>query len=118
MKNEKRLIDANGIVKVAEHAYNEWNLAMAAADGQRQINLVYKMKELCKAVKAVADAAPTVDAVEVVHGRNIGDEECDEWYRPICQCSICRGYWMMPQNEDAHFCPVCGAKMDGGNEDV
>ena len=63
---EQRLIDANHIVEVAEHAYGEWNLAMAAADGQRQINQVYKMKELCKAVKAVADAAPTVDAVEVV----------------------------------------------------
>ena len=74
MANEKRLIYADDIVKVAEHAYHEWNLAMAAADGQRQINYVYKMKELCKAVKAVADAAPTVDAVEVVHGRWVQKE--------------------------------------------
>ena len=63
---EPRLIDANKIVEVAEHAYHEWNLAMAAADSQRDINRVYKMQELCKAVKAVADAAPTVDAVPVV----------------------------------------------------
>ena len=63
---EKRLIDANLIVSVAENAYGQWNLAMAAADGKREISLVFKMQELCKAVKAVAENAPTVDAVEVV----------------------------------------------------
>ena len=78
MAPEQRLIDANHIVEVAEHAYSEWNLAMAAADGQRQISQVYKMKELCKAVKAVADAAPTVDAVEVVRCKDCKD--CDTFY--------------------------------------
>ena len=99
MANEQRLIDANDIVKVAEHAYGEWNLAMAAADGQRQINLVYKMKELCKAVKAVADAAPTVDAVEVVRckkckhcklcypEKQIGQEPTPGWY-----CKVHKSY--------------------------
>lgn len=66
MSKQKRLIDANEIVKVAEHAYGEWNLAMAAAGGSREINRIYKMQELCKAVKAIADAAPTIGAVEVV----------------------------------------------------
>ena len=55
-----RPIDADNIAQVAEHAYNEWNLAMAAADGRREINHVYKMQELCKAVNAVANAAPTI----------------------------------------------------------
>lgn len=56
-----RLIDADEIVKIAEHAYNEWNLAMAAAEETREINKVFEMQELCKAVKAVADNAPTID---------------------------------------------------------
>lgn len=34
-------------VALAEHAFNEWNLAMAAADGKRQINRCFKMQELC-----------------------------------------------------------------------
>lgn len=55
-----RLIDADKIVEVAEHAYGEWNKAMGAAEG-RQINRCYKMQELCKAVKGVADACPTID---------------------------------------------------------
>ena len=54
--------------------------------------------------------APTVEAVEVVHGKWIG--------KPIAgfsdvRCSVCgviytknRGTWV--------YCPYCGAKMDGG----
>lgn len=64
--SERKLIYADEIEKVAEHAYHEWNLSMAAAEGTRQINHIYKMQELCKAVAAVAKAAPAVDAVEVV----------------------------------------------------
>lgn len=55
-----RLIDADKIVEVAEHAYGEWNKAMAAAE-KRQINRCFKMQELCKAVKGVADDCPTID---------------------------------------------------------
>lgn len=52
-----RLIDADKIVEVAEHAYGEWNKAMGAAEG-RQINRCYKMQELCKAVKVLPMIAP------------------------------------------------------------
>lgn len=126
MATEKRLIDANHIVKVAEHAYSEWNLAMAAADGQRQINQVYKMKELCKAVKAVADAAPTVDAVEVVHGEWLDGYSVDHagHITKSIDCSVCeevfrivshdREYW----KERFKACPFCGAIMDGGRADA
>lgn len=79
MANKKRLIDANLIVEVAERAYNAWNLAMAAADGNREINLVYKRQELCKVVKAVAEDCPTVDAVEVVRCGN-----CKHFREPFC----------------------------------
>ena len=76
-------------------------------------------------VKWLVDAQPTVDAVEVVHGRWIRkpigkytgvDEVC---------CSNC-GYFVGVVARDAGFgeaidgfnyCPNCGAKMDGdGNE--
>lgn len=58
---EPRLIDANQIVEVAKHAYNEWNLAMATQDTNRGVNKVLKMQELCKCVEAVANDAPTID---------------------------------------------------------
>lgn len=113
MVSEKRLIDANKIVEVAEHAYKEWNLAMAAADGQRQINQVYKMKELCKAVKAVADAAPTVDAAPVVHGQWRRFINGDGEYKYLC--SVCEKM-ITYEMGGAKYCPDCGAKMDGGND--
>jgi hypothetical protein len=104
---KKRLIDANAL----DNQLSELMIRFHTMGRD-------KVVEDYNFVRTVLETALTVDAVEVVHGRNIGDEECDEWYRPICQCSICRGYWMMPYEENANFCPVCGAKMDGGNEDV
>lgn len=79
MANEKRLIDANEFVKVAEHAHEQWSLAMVGADDTRQVNEVFKKQYLCKVVKAVAENCPTVDAVEVVRCKDCrleGTEEC------------------------------------------
>lgn len=114
MATEMRLIDANRIVEVATRSYDAWNLAMATADGKREINLVYKRQELCKAVKAVADGCPTVDAVEVMHGRWI------KWYPPthmimtgeemIYRCSVCDAKY--PDVEGYKYCPHCGSMMD------
>lgn len=58
-------------VALAEHAFNEWNLAMAAADGKRQINRCFKMQELCNAVASVFDNAPAAD-VAPVRRRTVG----------------------------------------------
>ncbi len=64
--SENKLVSADRMVELARHAYNEWNLAMAAAEGNRQINKCFKMQELCEAVESVVKAAPAADAVEVV----------------------------------------------------
>ena len=52
---------------------------------------------------------PTVDAVEVVHGRWIwtvtGEEDYEQYYR----CSKCNDHMYSEYN----YCPNCGAKMDG-----
>lgn len=55
-----RTIDADKAIEVAQIKYNDWNLAMAAADGRREINLCFKKQELFKAVKAVLDCVPTL----------------------------------------------------------
>lgn len=106
-------IELEAALKVAEHAYHEWNLAMAAADGKREINLVYKRQELCKAVEAVFDIVPAADVAPVVHAR-WGDGKCSN-----CGVDI--------PTDDAHdaifenecrFCYYCGARMDGGDGDA
>lgn len=55
--DEVRLIDANTAMNHADKCYNDWNLAMAAAEGTRQINMVYKKQELFKAVKRLLKVA-------------------------------------------------------------
>ena len=94
MASEKRLIDANAI------PYEEHYVP----DGDTQWE--YK-KELC-VCKSAIDQMPTVDAVEVVHGR------WKEPYRQYVVCSECgTGYVKYEFIERANYCPNCGAKMDG-----
>ena len=105
MATEKRLIDANALIK-------DWNKLtermVRDEDGQIPVDFGLVIRELSK--------TPTVDAVEVVHGRFMyvrDDELTDHW-----ECSVCHG--LIP-SEYIHwnYCPRCGAKMDGdGNVDV
>ena len=56
---------------------------------------------------------PTVDAVEVVHGRwnNM------DGYKTRKVCSECG--WDVPEYGKFYsYCPNCGAKMDGGDGDA
>ena len=114
-------ISREAAIKAAEHAYGEWNLAMAAADGARQINLVYKKQELLKAVASVFDIVPAADVEPVRNGRWEGythsrycgiDEYGDPIYRDgtvyYCSNPKCRRKTVVKEN----FCPSCGAKMD------
>ncbi len=111
MADKMRLIDANRIVEVAERAYNAWNLANATADSKREINRVYKMMELCKAVRAVAMDCPTVDAVPVVHARWEPRADVPGFVR-CSHCRDCNIYEDWPDGKKWNYCPNCGAKMD------
>ena len=54
---------------------------------------------------------PAADVAPVVHARWIEDGS------GIIICPKCnRGYNLVPQF--THYCPNCGAKMDGGNSDA
>lgn len=80
-----RLIDADALIKEAN------------ADG------AYGYVD----AKQIADA-PTVDAVEVVHGYTIPAEEPKKVLLDR-KCGICDQLML---STDV-FCPMCGAKMDG-----
>ena len=53
------------------------------------------------------DAQPTVDAVEVVHGRWV--DLGRNYYTVVSQCSECGAKY----DFRSPYCPNCGAKMDG-----
>ena len=101
-------------VALAEHAFNEWNLAMAAADGKRQINRCFKMQELCNAVASVFDNAPAADVAPVRRGR-WAHRGVDEWCCPVFGFVITsEGSWDKPTKK---YCEDCGARMDGKDGD-
>ena len=61
-------------------------------------------------IEYTIDHLPTVDAVEVVHGR--WDDEC--------RCTVCGWYGEDWYKRDVYYfdyCPNCGAKMDGDSHD-
>ena len=109
MANEKRLIDANAIEAKIEKSF-------------RKLIANQNRPDLAAALSYVGDLiieAPTVDAVEVVHGRW---EIRSNPYRVFAHeyaCSVCGGYKhkLSYEHENMNYCPNCGAKMDGDGDE-
>ena len=91
-----RLIDAKAGKKV-------FSAIAQPAEYKGVIHMVVPISEI--------DKLPTVDAVEVVHGRWIQDKQSKFEHR--YNCSACN-YRLI--DEHCNYCPNCGAKMDGGVE--
>jgi hypothetical protein len=67
------------------------------------------------AIMDTIDEAPTVDAVEVVHGRWEPHPNANGFER----CSVCHDciiYDDWATEPKWYYCPNCGAKMDGGKD--
>ena len=93
MANEKRLIDANALrsqfPSSGNFAHDLWHYS---------------------GIWAYIDCTPTVDAVEVVHGK--WEDFCGD---KMCCCSVCKAEFDNTCNEihdEWYYCPNCGAKMD------
>ena len=99
-----RLIDANELI-----AEFEWLKSQVSTE---------RAIELKDHIQRIKDA-PTADAVEVVHGEWIDAKFVRAVKRtnlPVVQCSKCECYFCDVINNHHymyHYCPNCGAKMDG-----
>ena len=116
MENEKRLIDANALISaIDEYMKNAYDCPLEeVAEFQQRTNdtkLIYAVEGLYEATEIIDDA-PTVDAVEVVHGR-WGEYEAFKGAASLngYPCSACGKRVSVKTN----YCPNCCAKMDGGN---
>ncbi len=108
MGSEKRLIDANALREQMFSYYGCVNENSSKEYYRGETLMNYEVADL---IEDCIDNAPTVDAVEVVHGRwkNNKDDypECDKCgYMPQYDPMI-DDIWYSP------YCPNCGAKMDG-----
>ena len=95
MANEKRLIDANALL----YEYCQ-------ANGCNEV--IDEVCPNCFTAGLIANA-PTVDAVEVVHGRWV----CLEAEIGYFACSECDHRILRAK---CNYCPNCGAKMDGDGD--
>ena len=117
MANEKRLIDANALM-------DDFRRYMVKRyDKEKCVS-----EENCKVCeksclwRKIVSYAPTVDAVEVVHGRWEEDEvEAGDPYDgnsvycfDVMRCSVCGECFDVSAY---NYCPNCGAKMDGERKD-
>ena len=104
MANEKRLIPIDTIfegIKAFKCCYEE---------NEKELSPLV-VNVACRALTMVEQfvkETPTVDAVEVVHGRWLS-EPVEFTYEKDIKCSVCGRYVDEPEN----YCPNCGAKMDG-----
>ena len=104
MEQERRLIDANALIRVCEWAKTENE---PSEDCVTALDLCI---ELFK-------QAPTVDAREVVHGEwEYGKWDQGHWVQgnERCRCSVCHRDFAVDNANIWHGCPHCLAKMDGG----
>lgn len=69
------------------------------------IPLVGSSDKNSESMKFILAQAPTVDALEVVHGRWNMDEEMYAW-----NCSVCRSISLNGRRYS--YCHNCGARMD------
>ena len=99
MQNEKRLIDANALK-------DRFKLRIDWLEKDKHDEYTTGIWDGCLYDDKLIDEAPTVDAVEVVHGRWIKGEN---W---SVTCSVCG--CLSIAHDGKNFCPNCGAKMDGG----
>ena len=113
-----RLIDADALYrKTAEWEEEAMQIVNKAseteADGFNWIRWSTILGERSAFKHDIADA-PAVDAEPVRHGRWIYKPAWSNADWGVYLCSECnKPYWW---NTD-HYCPNCGAKMDGGGEE-
>ena len=102
------------------------DLAIAKIQDEGLLGSGYSDSERLNDVCDMMDCCPTVDAVEVVHGRWAAlDDDCEElegedeamrWGCSACHEVVEYDDWTH-RSRLTRFCPNCGAKMDGERKD-
>lgn len=100
----RELIDRNALLDI----YKKWipQLVLPGDEGDK------RGVETCI---VVLEDVPVIDAVEVVHGKW---EQCfEDWRRQIegDKCSVCGFEHYGASISHYHYCPNCGARMDGAS---
>ena len=112
MATENRLIYADPVYEELRKSYEELKSIRDTLTQHEDIQICNGQLVVFQEALMCIKNAPTVDAVEVVHGRweRYIDEDEDVHYYT---CPVCN-YMAIPRYK---YCPNCGAKMDGDSND-
>ena len=94
-------------------------------------NEVCYRREVCNDIEehirklGCMDFIARADVQEIKHGEWIETQEPLGWCDVDCaECSVCHESWIIDEDSSIddyecmwHYCPHCGAKMDGGTND-
>lgn len=106
-----RLIDADAFDRAL--AAHEFDAALMEADDHDQPYEHIAMYYSTQSFRDVMRCQPTINAVPVVHGRWIKEaDRVNHWH-----CSRCGLVYGLSHASFA-YCPNCGARMDGGDDDA
>lgn len=86
-------------------------LALVKPDAPEDEKAAVTIATAKKLVRSIIQRTPAADVAPVVHGRWIVSHD------EFCACSICKYPFYVGWNQ-ANYCPNCGARMDGGNNNV
>ena len=112
MATEKRLIDANALIAVFDERNSDTFIQYHTRENKEYW---WGMNAGINWGVNTINNAPTVDAVEVVHGRWEPRTDVIGFVR----CSVCHDcniYEDWADGKKWNYCPNCGAKMDGDGD--
>lgn len=114
-----RPIDANALVEYLDQLSEAYNEAYEKLEyGDPHKNILYgKFTTIVETILQIKRKEPTLDYEPVRHGEWIESTVCVGFY----ECSQCRSRKRGNQpffDSVWNYCPNCGAKMDGGKENV
>ena len=77
------------------------------------------IEKICKGIQDVVNIH-TIEAEPVRHGQ--WEDSTDEWFgTDVYTCSKCRESYVLvegtPKENLWHYCPNCGCRMDGGDDE-
>lgn len=99
---------------MAEYIDREAALSLVKPDAPDDEKAVVTIVTAKKLIRSVLHRTPTADVAPVVHGRWIEQEKYT--FGTMYDCSICSTR-ILDNGHSWNYCPNCGAKMDGGDND-
>ena len=98
---------------MAEYIDKEIALSLVQPDAPEDEKSAVTIATAKKLVRSIIYRTPTADVAPVVHGRWIEKEKCT--FGIMYDCSLCENR-ILDNGHPWNYCPNCGAKMDGGDD--